>query len=81
MTKPTIKLSDIRDDAEYAFWAEVVKHLPKAQSGDFPPDADHQYSMASEEAIITWWRYNAEQHYNLQLWDGEILTEEKENDQ
>ena len=81
MTKPTIKLSDIRDDAEYAFWAEVVKHLPKAQSGDFAPDDSNRFDNAMEVAIEIWWRNNAEQHYNLQLWDGEILTEEKENDQ
>ena len=72
-TKPTINLSDIVEDAQLAFWAEVVKHLPLAESGDLDPMSS---LLTSEKAIIDWWGWNASMHYNLKLPDGKILTEE-----
>jgi hypothetical protein len=73
MAKPRIELADIIEDAEFAFWAEVVKHLPVAQSGDFDPISSLRFDLAITEAIRTWWGWNASMHYDLQLPDGEIL--------
>jgi hypothetical protein len=74
-TKPTIKLSDIREDAQLAFWAEVVKHLPLAESGDFDPRASFDLDAALEEAITKWWYWNASMHYDLQLSNGVIIDQ------
>ena len=74
-TKPTIKLSDIVADAQAAFWSEVVKHLPLAESGDFDPMSSFHLDMAHERAIITWWGWNAAMHYSLQLPNGEIIDD------
>ena len=75
--KPVIKLHDIREDAQLAFWAEVVKHLPLAENGDFDPMSSHHFDEASEEAIVTWWQWNACMHYDMQLPNGEILEGER----
>jgi hypothetical protein len=74
-TKPTINLSDIVEDAQAAFWAAVVKHLPLAESGDLDPMSSYHLDEALEKAIATWWGWNASMHYNLQLPDGKILTD------
>jgi hypothetical protein len=75
-TKPTIKLSDIVEEAQLAFWAEVVKHLPLAESGDFDPSSVFRLDMALEDAITTWWYWNASMHYALQLPNGETINQE-----
>lgn len=64
--KPVIRLRDIRDDAQDAFWAEVIKHLPLAQDGAFDPDWSFEFDHAIENAIRRWWFANASEHYNLQ---------------
>jgi hypothetical protein len=74
---PTINLSDIVEDAQLAFWAEVVKHLPLAEGGDFDPMSSHHFDLAVETAIVTWWEWNASQHYDLRASDGEILAGER----
>ena len=73
-TKPTIKLVDIVEDAQLAFWAEVVKHLPLAESGDFDPMSSCNFDLAIEAAIKTWWSWNASESYDLDTGHGEILT-------
>ena len=75
MDKPRIKLSDIVDDAQMAFWYKVVEHMPLAQSGDFDPMSSLHFDLAIEEAIQIWWSWNASMHYDLQLPDGEIINE------
>ena len=73
MPKETIRVHNIMHDAEHAFWAEVVKHLPLADSGDFAPDETDRWQTATEAAITTWWFWNASEHYDLQGTNGEIL--------
>lgn len=42
------------EQAEHAFWAEIVKHFPEAQSGDFNPLAAHRLTNSLHEAVNTW---------------------------
>ena len=79
MDKPRIELADIIEDAEFAFWAEVVKHLPLAEGGDFPPEESLVWDEAMERAVTGWWSWNASMHYDLQLPDGEIISEENDD--
>ena len=73
-TKPTINLSDIVEDAQAAFWAAVVKHLPLAESGALDPMSSFRLDEALEKAIATWWGWNASMHYDLQLSNGVISS-------
>jgi len=65
VTKPIIQLDDIVNEAQLAFWQEVVKHLPLAEGGDFDPISSHNFDLAIEEAITMWWRWNASRPYDL----------------
>ena len=80
MSKETVNIQKIMDDAEWAFWAEVVKHLPLAESGDFGPEENHLWQTAIEDAITTWWGWNASEHYDLETTNGEILKAEIEGE-
>ena len=71
--KPVIKLDDIVEDAQFAFWQEVVKHLPLADGGDFDPLASYHFDVALGQVITTWWSWNASVPYDLDLGNGEIL--------
>jgi hypothetical protein len=73
VTKPVIKLDDIVEDAQFAFWEEVVKHLPLAESGDFDFGAAHHFDLAIGQAIKLWWKWNASVPYDLDNGLGEIL--------
>ena len=64
-TKPTKKLADIVGKAQNAFWAEVVRHMPMATSGDFAPLDARDLDIALEDAVTHWWEWNASEHYNL----------------
>lgn len=64
-TKPTKKLADIVEKAQIAFWAEVVRHMPMATSGDFDWGQAFQLDKALEDAVTHWWEWNASDHYNL----------------
>lgn len=46
-------------EADHAFWAEIVKHFPEVESGDFGPDDTFKWDNAMEEALMTWlgWNY------------------------
>ena len=77
--KPVIKLTDITEDAQFSFWEQVVKHLPLADGGDFDPMSSYNFDLAIEEAIKTWWSYNASESYDLDIGNGEILTVERCN--
>ena len=73
VTKPVIKLDDIAEDAQFAFWQEVVKHLPLADGGDFDPLASYQFDLMVGQAIRHWWSWNASVSYDLDLGNGNIL--------
>jgi len=74
--RKVVSIANILDDAELSFWSQVVKHLPLAESGDFPPDHNHSWQTAIEEAVITWWDCNASDQYDLMLMNGTILSRE-----
>ena len=76
--KPIIRLTDITEDAQFSFWEQVVKHLPLADSGDFDPTSSCNFDLAIEEAIKIWWGYNASESYDLDIGNGEILTNDGE---
>jgi len=78
-TKPTIKLADIVEDAQLSFWEQVVKHLPLAEYGDFDPMSQFNFDLAIEEAIKTWWSYNASESYDLDTGHSGILTNSERN--
>jgi len=40
------------------FWAAIAKAHPHITTGDFPPDADHDFARAAEDAVRTWLRWN-----------------------
>jgi len=79
--KPIIKVSDIMFDAEQSFWQQVVNHLPKSDGGDMFPEDNLDWGCSMENAIIAWWRCNAERHYDLQCTDGQVLRESKVDDE
>lgn len=59
-------------DAQFAFWAEIVKHFPNVTTGDFPPDADMKFEEDCTAALKTWLSYNdpdEEDESKLLTWD------------
>ncbi len=74
--KPIIKVSDVVHDGEHNFFAEVIKHFPKATTGDLDPSSSFEWSDANEKVIKQWWSWNASLDYDLQLTNGEILKHE-----
>lgn len=53
----------ILENAMETFWETIAKQHPEVQSGDFPPDDDHKFSVACYEAYNQWLRFN----YSLNL--------------
>jgi len=76
INKPIIKVSDVVNDSEHGFFAEVIKHFPKATTGDLDPSSSFEWSDANEKVIKQWWSWNASLDYDLQLTNGEILKHE-----
>ena len=74
--KPIIKVSDVVHDGEHNFFAKVIKHFPKATTGDLDPSSSFEWSDANEKVIKQWWSWNASLDYDLQLTNGEILKHE-----
>ena len=74
--RKTVSIGNILDDSEYSFWSEVRKHFPLSKGGDFPPSAKRNWESAIEDAVITWWDFNASDHYDLMLMNGTILSRE-----
>ena len=73
VTKPIIQLDDIVNEAQLAFWYKVAEHMPLAEGGDIDPLSSHNFDLAIEEAITTWWAWNASRPYDLEVWHGKIL--------
>jgi hypothetical protein len=78
-TEKTVSVEAIMESAQHAFWAEVVKHLPLASSGDFDPMSSLVFEEDMERAIVAWWSWNASIHYNLKKTNGEILERKGTN--
>tara|TARA_R110000824_G_scaffold30181_2_gene99569 strand:+ start:785 stop:1066 length:282 start_codon:yes stop_codon:yes gene_type:complete len=75
-SKPLIKVSEVIDDAERGFWAEVIKHFPQATTGDLDPSSVFVWSAANEQVIKDWWLWNASSYYDLELTNGKIIKHE-----
>lgn len=50
----TPKMRKAVEAARDAFWEEVVKAYPEAQTGDFAPDALWRWEQATEAAVQHW---------------------------
>jgi len=57
------------DAVNEALWQEVVKHFPKVESGDFPPDLTFELEATLEKMIYCWVRYNDDGNYDLSDWE------------
>lgn len=47
------------NDADSAFWSEIVKHFPEVLTGDFAPDETIQFNNAQELAVKRWLKNNS----------------------
>jgi hypothetical protein len=52
------KRERIVEEAQEAFWAVIAKKYPKAESGDFMPDASMDFDSACEKAVEHWLAMN-----------------------
>lgn len=77
MTKELVKVRDVVHDAEFDFFANVIKHFPKTTTGDSDPAMSTSWSIHNEDMIVHWWKYNASEDYDLELTNGDILKHEK----
>lgn len=46
------------EKAQERFWHEVALRYPEVKTGDFPPDASHEFSTACETAVERWLTFN-----------------------
>ncbi len=53
------RIAQAAEAGELLFWDAVVQVFPWAKSGDFPPDASHNFQQACRDAVECWARYNA----------------------
>jgi hypothetical protein len=62
-TDPVARLHHAVVAAQEQFWTAIAKHYPEIKTGDFPPDAAHQFDVACMVAASTWVdsNYQAEQ--------------------
>lgn len=51
------------NEADTAFWAEIVKEFPEVKSGDFGPDDTFRWEGAAEAAVLSWLGYNYPESY------------------
>jgi len=58
-TKREHLIRQAADAGEGLFWDAVVQVFPWANSGDFPPDATHNFQQACNDAVEIWAKYNA----------------------
>lgn len=52
------EIADIVGVAIDAFWAKIAEAFPEATAGDFPFDADFQFTMMARSAVFLWCGYN-----------------------
>jgi len=73
MARELVKIRDVVNDAEFDFFANVIKHFPKTTTGDSDPGVSTAWTIQNEEMIVHWWRYNASEDYDLELSNGTIM--------
>jgi len=76
MARPVIKLTDLVDNAEVAFWEEVCRKFPDVTTGDSDPHMSTKWTIRNEEMVKNWWWWNASDQYDLELPDGTIMKGE-----
>ena len=54
MTRPTIDLRTLTQEADDAFWQVVVRQYPQAKTGDLSPLTTFALHQAEEEAVKEW---------------------------
>jgi len=52
------RIEEARDNADLAFWKEIVKAFPEVRGGDFPPDAAFAHIAAQRAALRVWLEWN-----------------------
>lgn len=52
------KLDAALDDAEQAFWREIVRHYPEATAGDLQPEVVGEFRRVARGAIQIWLENN-----------------------
>ncbi|WGS54457.1 hypothetical protein LFL96_25935 [Paraburkholderia sp. D15] len=53
-----VEIESAVEEAKEAFWAVIASKFPEVKSGDFPPDAAHQFDHHCELAVLIWLRLN-----------------------
>ena len=48
------RITKAREDAIFAFWAEVAKHFPEAESGDLDPHSVFYFDEMADDLIEEW---------------------------
>ncbi len=56
------EMRQLVDKAEQAFWAVIFDNFPEVKTGDFPPDAEIEYSEACRLAVDRWLGINYPMH-------------------
>lgn len=44
--------------ADFAYWAEIIKHFPEVKTGDFPPYAAFDWRNSQRTAMDIWLEMN-----------------------
>lgn len=48
------RIIEAREDAVFAFWAEVAKHFPEATGGDLDPHSVFYFDEIADDLIEEW---------------------------
>lgn len=63
MQKPTEEqIRNALHDADDAFWAQIVKHFPEVEFGDFSPWDSLVWEQAQQRALEIWLYWNHPAH-------------------
>lgn len=63
--KTELEIADIVGEALEAFWAKIAAAFPDARAGDFPFDADFQFTLMARASVFLWCSYNVPGYENL----------------
>jgi hypothetical protein len=66
------ELEELAEAAMIAFWRVVAERYPEIRTGDFPPDAEHEFASAAELAIRRWLDFNPPARADH---EGRLLTD------
>jgi hypothetical protein len=66
------ELEELAEAAMIAFWRVVAERYPEIRTGDFPPEAEHEFASAAELAIRRWLDFNPPARADH---EGRLLTD------